>query len=185
MQVYIITSSESITITNNRSVSLHYDDVIMGAMASQITSLTIVYSSVYSGADQRKHQSFASLAFVRWIHRALVNYQHKGPVTRKMFAFDDVIMNVLFANVRHEKYISSGHYAGSCQTFRRSCNIFQTQKTLPCLGATLSFIVLTGLALSGGFSNSYCVLFFNEYVDLCQFHDVYKYSILLGYYSIW
>ena len=48
----------------------HYDDVIMGAMASQITSLTIVYSTVYSGADQRKHQSSASLAFVwgiRWI----------------------------------------------------------------------------------------------------------------------
>ena len=35
----------------------------MGAMALQITSLTIVYSTVNSGADQRKHQSFASLAF--------------------------------------------------------------------------------------------------------------------------
>ena len=43
----------------------HYNDVIMGALASQITSLTIVYSTVYSGADQRKHQSSASLAFVR------------------------------------------------------------------------------------------------------------------------
>ena len=43
---------------------IHYDDIIMGAMASQITSLTIVYSTVYSGADQRKHQSSASLAFV-------------------------------------------------------------------------------------------------------------------------
>ena len=42
----------------------------MGAMASQITSLTIVYSTVYSGADQRKHQSSASLAFVTGIHRA-------------------------------------------------------------------------------------------------------------------
>ena len=47
----------------------HYIDVIMGAIASQITSLTIVYSTVYSGADQRKHQSSASLAFVRGIHR--------------------------------------------------------------------------------------------------------------------
>ena len=37
----------------------------MGAMASQITSLTIVYSTTYSGAEQRKHQSSASLAFVR------------------------------------------------------------------------------------------------------------------------
>ena len=41
----------------------HYDDVIMGSIASQITSLTIIYSTVYSGPDQRKHQSPASLAF--------------------------------------------------------------------------------------------------------------------------
>ena len=41
----------------------------MGPMASQITSLTIVYSTVYSDSDQRKHQSSASLAFVRGIHR--------------------------------------------------------------------------------------------------------------------
>ena len=47
----------------------HYNDVIMGAMASQITSLTVVYSAVYSDVDQRKHRSSASLAFVRGIHR--------------------------------------------------------------------------------------------------------------------
>ena len=47
----------------------HYNDVIMGAIASQITSLIIVYWTIYSGVDQRKHQSFASLAFVREIHR--------------------------------------------------------------------------------------------------------------------
>ena len=66
----------------------HYDDVIMSAMASQITSLTIVYSIVYSDADQRKYQSSASLAFVRGIHRGSVNSLHKWPVTRKMFPFD-------------------------------------------------------------------------------------------------
>ena len=66
----------------------------MGAMTSQIFSLTIVYATVYSGADQRKHQSSASLAFVRGIHRGLANSPHKGPVTREMFAFDDVIMDV-------------------------------------------------------------------------------------------
>ena len=71
---------------------LHYNDVIMGGLASQITSLTIVYSAVYSGSDQRKHQSSASLAFVWGIHRSPVNSPHKGPVTRKMFPFDDVIM---------------------------------------------------------------------------------------------
>ena len=47
----------------------HYSDVIMSTMASQITSLSIVYTTVYSGADQRKYQSPASLAFVRGIHR--------------------------------------------------------------------------------------------------------------------
>ena len=70
----------------------HYSDVIMGAMAFQITSLTIVYSTVYSGADQGKHQSSASVAFVRGIHRGPVNSPHKWPVTRKMFPFDDAIM---------------------------------------------------------------------------------------------
>ena len=64
----------------------------MGAMASQITSLTFVYSTDYSGADQRKHQSSASLAFVQGIHRLPVNSPHKWPVTREMIPFDDVIM---------------------------------------------------------------------------------------------
>ena len=71
----------------------HYNDVIMGAIASQITSLTIVYSTVYSDADQRKHQSSASLAFVRVIHRWPVISPRKWPVTRKMFPFDDAIMH--------------------------------------------------------------------------------------------
>ena len=57
----------------------------MGVIASQITSLTIVYAIVYSGTDKRKHQSSASLVFVRGIHRGPVNSPHKGPVTRKMF----------------------------------------------------------------------------------------------------
>ena len=64
----------------------------MSAMASQITSLTIVYSTVFWGADQRKHQSSESLAFVQGIHWGPVNSPHKWPVKRKMFPFDDVIM---------------------------------------------------------------------------------------------
>ena len=71
---------------------VHYNDVIMGEIASQITSLTIVYSIVYSVADQRKHQRSVTLAFVRGIHRGPVNSPQKWPVTRKMFPFDDVIM---------------------------------------------------------------------------------------------
>ena len=70
----------------------HYSDVIMSMMASQITGVTIVYSTECSGTGQRKHQSSASLAYVRGIHRWPVNSPHKGPVTRKMFPFDDVIM---------------------------------------------------------------------------------------------
>ena len=70
----------------------HYDDVIMTMLESQITNLTVVYSIVYSGVHQKKHQSSASLAFVREIHRGPVNFPHKWPVTRKMFPFDDVIM---------------------------------------------------------------------------------------------
>ena len=65
----------------------------MCAMASQITSLTTVYSTVYSDADRRKHQSSASLAFVRGIHRGPMNSPHKWPVTQKMSPFDDVIMH--------------------------------------------------------------------------------------------
>ena len=67
-------------------VQSSYYSVIMSAMASQVTSLTIVYPNVYSGTDQRKHQSSASLAFVR------KKGPHKRPVTRKMSPFDDVIM---------------------------------------------------------------------------------------------
>ena len=72
----------------------HYSDVIIGAMASQITGFFIIYSTICSGADQRRHQSSASLAFVKGIHQWPVNSPHKGLVTRKMFPFDDVIMKL-------------------------------------------------------------------------------------------
>ena len=64
----------------------------MGAIASQITSITIVCSTVYIDANQRKHQSFASLAFVRGIHWGPVNSPYKWPAMRKMFPLNDVIM---------------------------------------------------------------------------------------------
>ena len=64
----------------------------MSPMASQITGISIVYSTVCSGADQRKHQWSASLAFVRGIHQGQEGSPHKGPVTRKMFSFDGIIM---------------------------------------------------------------------------------------------
>ena len=65
--------------------SWHYSDVIISAMVSQLTGISIVYSIVCSGADNIKHQSSASLTFVREIHRWPVNSPHKGPVKRKCF----------------------------------------------------------------------------------------------------
>ena len=72
----------------------HYSGVIMYTVASQITSLTIVYSTVCPCVDQRKRQSAASLAFARGIHRSPVYSPHKGTVTRKMFSFDEIIMSI-------------------------------------------------------------------------------------------
>ena len=70
----------------------NYSDVIMSPTAFQITGIPIVCSTVYSGANQRRHQSSASLAFVRGIHWWPVDSPPKGPVIQKMFSFDDVIM---------------------------------------------------------------------------------------------
>ena len=89
--------------SNHYIISDHYSDVILGVLTSQITSLTIVYSTVYSGADQRKHQSSASPAFKREIHRWPVNSPYKWPVTWKIFSFDDVIMTYSGAVVLTER----------------------------------------------------------------------------------
>ena len=80
--------------------SKRYSDVIMSAMASQITGVSIVcLTVVFAGADQIKHQSPASLAFVRGIHRWPVDSPHKGPETRKMFPLDDVILDIVFISM--------------------------------------------------------------------------------------
>ena len=86
--VWVCVCAVVISLTT-KNFRVHYDDVIMDAIASQITSLTIVYLTVYS---ERKNQSSASLTFVWGIHQGPVNSPHKGPVTRKMFPFDDVTM---------------------------------------------------------------------------------------------
>ena len=87
----------------------------MGAIASQITSLTVVYLIVYSDADQRRRQSSASLAFVWGIHRGPVTSPHKWPVTQKiiMFPFDDVIMRRPIA--KNNTVMASGHMGWSEQ----------------------------------------------------------------------
>ena len=113
-----------------KQILVHYCDVIIGAMASQITSLTIAYSSIHSGADGRKHQSSASLAFVRGIHRWPMNSLHKGPVTRKMFPFDDVsmIFDWTIGNKFHWSWIKTQQFSSKnthleisstkCRSFR-------------------------------------------------------------------
>ena len=78
----------------------------MSVIASQITSVSIVYLGVCSDTDQRKHQSSVSLAFVRGIHPRPVNSPHKGPVTRKMFSFDDVIMTLFRAVLCYVTYVA-------------------------------------------------------------------------------
>ena len=71
---------------------IHYSDVIMGAMASSITNFKIVKSIVIQAQIKEKNKGSASLAFVRGFRRLPVHSPHKGPVTRKMFPFDDVFM---------------------------------------------------------------------------------------------
>ena len=102
----------------------------MTTMGSPIASLTVFYSIVYSGTDQRKHQSSASLALVWGIHRGPVNSPHKWPVTRKMFPFDDVIMTQL------------------CRGLYYYCDLTLSQRFQPIVGqlsmkAVLPFAKLT------------------------------------------
>ena len=75
----------SIHFSVSNFIRHHYIDVIMTTMTSQITSLTVVYSTVYSDADQRKHQSSASLAFVWGIHRGRWIPRTKGQLRGKCF----------------------------------------------------------------------------------------------------
>ena len=127
---------------------LNYSDVIITTIASQIPSLTIVYSIVYSDADQRKHQSSAWLAFVLGIHRWPVNSPQKRPVTRKMFPFDDAIMwsenctcyaKLLysFINYKIQFYmgllnIKSGWYGGNKIRIMLHHFLHQRWHLLPC-----------------------------------------------------
>ena len=92
---FIGTGNKSILVRLNVQ-HLHYSDIIMSVTVSQITSLSIVYSAIYSGADLRKQWGSASLAFVKWGNSPVIsefhNSPHKEPVMQKMFPFNDVIM---------------------------------------------------------------------------------------------
>ena len=110
-------------------------------MASQITSLTILYPIAYSGADQRKHQSSALIAFVQGIHRWPLNTPHKGPVTWKIFPFDDVIIATLHRNTNHvhnvwgilpQMFIHIAKTLGSISVRHRS-NTFASDRYQMCM----------------------------------------------------
>ena len=108
-------------------LSDHYSDIIMSAIVAPITRLMIVYSTVYSGTDQRKPQSAASLAFMRGIHRWLGNSPHHGPVTWKMFPFDDVIMYKGMQFVSSKYDLCSFLYSYYRQTSNRSCTLISNK----------------------------------------------------------
>ena len=108
-------------LSNQLLDTTHYNDVVMGGIASQITSLTIVYSTIHSGAVQRKHQSSAPLAFVMRIHRWALNSSPKGPVTREMFPFDDVIMLITFSVGNYEV----NHHANPACYVKLECTFMQ------------------------------------------------------------
>ena len=89
----------------------HHSDVLMSAMASQITGVSTVYSTIVSG--ESKHQSSASLAFVRGIPWWPVNSLHKSPVTRKVFPFDGVIERCTVVSVlKHVVSIMTNIHSG-------------------------------------------------------------------------
>ena len=108
----------------------HYGDVTMGAIASQITSITIVYSTVYPDAYQRKHQSSASLG-------GPVNSPHKWPVTRKMFPFDDVIMRA-----KHIPKLSAYNISHKMLTYHISFIFDYNKKHFLCIYHFFSLIMI-------------------------------------------
>ena len=108
---------------------------------------SFVYSAVCSGTDQRKHQSSASLAFVRGIHRLPVNSPHKGPVTRQMFPFDDVIMQF------HIMHVTAVLFVRVCEKVLwrfNTCNALKTK------GRQFDNFVVTGGTVSCRNDNLLC-----------------------------
>ena len=155
----------------------HYNDVIMGAMASQITSLTIFYSTVYSGAYQRNHQGSTSLAIVWGIYRGPVNSPHKWPVTRKMFPFDDVIMHFT------QTYI----YRAFIQLWR--C---YEEHIIPGLSDLTSPIIWLLISLTGGNQSAYSrsssitpVMNLTSYIDTRPLFTNQMFQVIWNLTGVW
>ena len=99
---------DSWTLLVSECTPIHYGDVIMRAMASQITNISKVCSTICSGADQRKHQRSTSLAFVKGIHWSPVNFPHKGPVTWKVFPCDDLSCDTSYPSIHSYPFWDKG-----------------------------------------------------------------------------
>ena len=117
----------------------------MSAMESQITSLTIAYSSVYSRRRWKKTSKLRITGLVRGIDRWPVNSPHKGPVTRKVFPFEDVIM-------LWELEVWSMFYLSHCTVVFDRASLYWTTlerhptifiKLLNCVRWEFSYIVST------------------------------------------
>ena len=127
----IKTIGDELSAINIYIYTNHNRDVIMSAMASPITGVSIIFLIICSGADQRKRQSSASLAYVRGNPRQPVNSPRKGPVTRKMFSFDDVIMDVLIKLQLHRNSMHTMKYLTMMRNFDTLCHTssaYQTNK---------------------------------------------------------
>ena len=139
---------------------IHYTEAIMSMMASQITGVSIVYSTVCSGADQRKHQSSTALAFVRGIHHWPMNSPHKGPVTQKMFhlmtsscfvkALEKISHVIRGPNVSSEVMIYSMYWLSIiCQLVSGS--------TISIIHDALWYCILSVITEHTGFTSLYAV----------------------------
>ena len=134
----------------SQNTQFHHSDVIMSMMATQIAGISIVYWSVSSGADQRKHRSSVPLAFVREIHHWPGNSQHKRPVKWKIFTFDDIIMfshvtwriSSTIAAMRHDrkcKYTFTFPEMNSTQRLTHITCKFSDVRSLTCQKTNIIF----------------------------------------------
>ena len=150
-----------------RNYESHCNYFVMGAITYQITSLTIVYWTVYSGADQRKHQRSASLAFVWGIHRSPVNSPYKRPIMRKMFPFDDVIM------VKEWRMCMCKHPCGL------SISILNSNTLTWCVDITGYVIYIVGMSEhQAGIVEHFCPPYFNQ--KIVPYHDMMGFLWALG-----
>ena len=141
-----------VTVKKNFSLApftLHYIDVMMSAMASQITSHRSVYSTVYSGTDQSKQQCSASLVLVRGIHRWPAKSPQKGQWRRKRFHLITSSWLIKFDNMRTDHFSTA--IALVCMDWFNKSTAYMPSKNITWISsndvvnASVSLIWSTGL----------------------------------------